>query len=83
MAKRSAARKTRRMRGGVWYNPMTWFAAAPEEPVPSVLSENPSPSVPDAYPRAENPPAMGGKKRRKTRRGGSRHRSKASKIYGH
>lgn len=86
MAKRGT-RKTRR--GGAWYNPLTWFAAAPE-PAPVAITENPTPA-PSESPSLfgstssapANPPYGGkGRKSRKTRRGGRRH-SKAAKIYGH
>lgn len=77
MAKRGT-RKTRR--GGAWYNPLTWFASAP---APAPIAENPpvpseSPSVFSSSGPTTSLP--GGKKGRKTRRGGRRH-SKAAKIY--
>ena len=74
MAKRGT-RKTRR--GGAWYNPMTWFSSAPEEPVPTGQSS------PIAAPAA--PTTSYGGKKHKTRRGGRKYRrgSKTAKIYGY
>lgn len=73
MAKRRSTR-----RGGAWYNPLTWFSSAPEEPVPTDQSS------PIAAPAAAPTTSYGGKKH-KTRRGGRKHRrgSKTAKIYGH
>lgn len=71
-----AKRRTTR-RGGAWYNPLTWFSSAAEEPVPTGQS---SPVAPPAVPTT----SYGGKKH-KTRRGGRKHRrgSKSARIYGY
>jgi len=67
--------RTTRRRGGAWYNPMTWFSATPEEPVPIGAAPVVAPPAVPATP-------YGGRKR-KTRRGGRKsRRSKSAKIYG-
>ncbi len=91
MAKRSA-RRTRR-RGGFW--PFTSDSSQPTrtwgqwwrgEPASAPVSPTPPPATTSSlYGTSSTPtssPVMGGKKRGKTRRGGSR-RSRAKHIYGH
>ena len=79
-------RKTRRTRGGAWYNPLTWFSTEPEPvtgPVPETYG-----TAPAAAPAAPTTPVgpYGGRKDKKTRRrkGGRRGRgnTKANRIYG-
>ncbi len=74
-------RKTRRTRGGAWYNPFTWFSSTPD-PVPTQSTSEPVIGVPSSPAPAPAPTPYGGKKRSKTRRGGRYSRNRAKYIYG-
>jgi len=70
-------RKTRRMKGGAWYDPRTWFAKKPEEAVAAVpvAAENAVQDTAQAV-GLETPPAPEGLPGGNTLAGGKRKRTR-------